>query len=273
MDDGRRTLLGFVDDGPTGLASKSRDLDFHKPGRGAGNSINALLDAYVISRQRRYLRFAESLILRVIHPHDDVPALGLDAPETRWSYVVFLQVLGKYLDQKLEWGETDYLFWYARAGLLAYARWMLVHEQPYKDVLHMVELPTETWPAHDIRKCHVFHAAARFAPAPERAAFTEKAGFYFERCLSDLLSFPTAYVTRPQVILCVYGVVHGYYRHDPHYAQLPAEPGYDFGAPEPFFTQGARLKGALRRKLAVTKRELWRLVSDRVRGMLGRTKS
>jgi exo-rhamnogalacturonan lyase-like protein len=270
MDDGSRTLLGFIDDGPTGLASKSRDADFHKPGRGAGNSINTLLDAYAISRQRRYLQFAESLIQRVIHPHDDVPALGLDAPETRWSYVVFLQVLGKYLDQKLEWGETDYLFWYARAGLLTYARWMLAHERPYKDVLHKVELPTETWPAHDIRKCHVFHAAARHAPAPERAAFTEKAGFYFERCLSDLLSFPTAHVTRPQVILCVYGVVHGYYRHDPHYAQLPAEPGYDFGAPVPFVTQGARLKGTLRRKLAVTKRELWRLVGDRLRGLFGR---
>jgi hypothetical protein len=273
MDDGGRTLLGLIDDGPTGLASKSRDADFHKPGRGAGNSINTLLDAYAVSRQRRYLQFAESLILRVIHPHDDVPSLGLDAPETRWSYVVFLQVLGKYLDQKLEWGETDYLFWYARAGLLAYARWMLVHEQPYRDVLHKVELPTETWPAHDVRKCHVFHIAARYAPAPERAGFSDKAAFYFERCLGDLLSFATAYVTRPQVILCVYGVVHGYYRHDPRHAPLPPEPGYDFGAPVAFLTQGARLRDTLRRKVSVTWRELRRLVGDRLRGRFGRGKS
>jgi len=269
MDDGSRTLLGLIDDGPTGLASQTRDADFHKPGRGAGNSINTLLDAYAITRQRRYLQFAEGLVQRVIHPHDDVESLGLDAPETRWSYLVFLQVLGKYLDRKLQWGETDYLFWYARAGLLRYARWMLGHEQPYRDVLHKVELPTETWPAHDVRKCHVFHLAARFAPTPERAAFSDRAAYYFERCLADLLSFATAHLTRPQVILCVYGVVHGYYRRDPHHAALPPEPAHDFGAPVPFFTQGARLKGTLRRKLSVTTRELRRLVADRVRGMFG----
>ncbi|MEO8062842.1 MAG: hypothetical protein ABI821_08840 [Pseudomonadota bacterium] len=269
-DDGAHTLFGFIDDGPTGLASKSRDMDFHKPGRGAGNSINALLDAYAVSRQRRYLRFAEQLIERVIHPHDDVASIGLDQPETRWSYVVFLQVLGKYLDRKLEWGETDYLFWYARAGLLAYARWMFTHEQPYRDVLHKVELPTETWPAHDIRKSHVFHLAARYAPAPEREQFSTQATFYFDRCLADLLSFPTAYVTRPQVILATYGVAHGYYQRDPHHAGLPPEPDYDFGAPVPFAVPGARLKSALRRKVSSTKREFGRLVRDRVRGLLAR---
>jgi hypothetical protein len=270
MDDGSRTLLGVVDDGPTGLASKSRDADFHKPGRGAGNSINALLDAYSVTRERRFLAFAEQLVLRVIHPADDVASLGLDQPETRWSYVVFLQVLGKYLDRKLEWGETDYAFWYARAGLLSYARWMLAHEQPYKDVLHKVELPTETWPAHDIRKTHAFHVAARYATAAERALFSAKADFYFERCLADLLSFPTAYVTRPQVILCTYGVVHGYYQDDPHVAQLGPEPHHDFGKPVHFDTQGARLKSTLRRKLSVTAQEMRRLVSDRWRSTLAR---
>jgi hypothetical protein len=269
MDDGSRTLLGAIDDGPTGLASRTRDADFHKPGRGAGNSINTLLDAHAVSRQRHYLQFAEGLIQRVIHPHDDVASLGLDAPETRWSYLVFLQVLGKYLDQKLEWGETDYLFWYARAGQLRNARWMLEHEHPNRDVLHKVELPTETWPAHDVRKCHVFHLAARFAPAPERAAFSDQAAYYFERCLADLLSFATAYLTRPQVILCVHGVVHGYYRRDPRHAQLPPEPGYDFGAPVQFLTQSARLKATLRRKLSVTMRELRRLVADRARTLFG----
>jgi hypothetical protein len=186
---------------------------------------------------------------------------------------VFLQVLGKYLDRKLEWGETDYLFWYSRAGLLTYARWMLAHETPYRDVLHKVELPTETWPAHDIRKTHVFHLAARFAPPPEREAFSARASFFFERCLTDLLSFPTAHVTRPQVILCVYGVVHGYYGNDPHFAALPPEPDYDFGAPVPFEPQGARLKSALRRKVSATKREFGRLVRDRLRGMLSRFRS
>ena len=270
MDDGARTLFGFIDDGPTGLASKTRDMDFHKPGRGAGNSINALLDAYAVTRQRRYLQYAERLIERVIHPHDDVAALGLDQPETRWSYVVFLQVLGKYLDQKLEWGETDYLFWYTRAALLTYARWMREHELPARDQMHKVELPTETWPAQDIRKCHVFHLAARYAPPPARAAFSEKAALFFDRCLADLLSYPTAHLTRPQVILCVYGVVHGYYQHDPHVAALPPEPDFDFGAPVSFEPQGARLRTALRRKVSATVGELRRLMRDRLRGTFSR---
>ena len=110
---------------------------------------------------------------------------------------------------------------------------MLEHELPYKDVLHKVELPTETWPAHDVRKCHVFHVAARYAPPAERTRFTEKATWYFERCMTDLLSFPTAHLTRPQVILCVYGAVHGYYLDDPHVAALPPEPDHDFGVPVP----------------------------------------
>lgn len=267
MDDGGRTLFGLVDDGPTGLASKTSSPDFHKAGRGAGNSINALLDAYAITRQRRYLQFAESLIQRVIHPRDDVAALEFGEPETRWSYLVFLQVLGKYLDRKLEWGEADYLFWYARGALLTYARWMAAHELPYKDLLHKVELPTETWPAHDVRKCHVFHVAARYAPPEERTRFTEKAAHYFERCLTDLLSFPTAHLTRPQVILCVYGSVHGYYLDDPHVAALPPEPDHDFGVPLAFEPQRARLKSALRGKVSVTLREIKRLVQDRLRGM------
>ena len=271
MDDGSRTLLGLVDDGPTGLASKTSTPDFHKPGRGAGNSINALLDAYTLTRRRGYLQFAEMLIQRVIHPHEDVAAIKFDEPETRWSYLVFLQVLGKYLDQKLEWGETDYLFWYARGALLNYARWMREHEQPYKDVLHKVEIPTETWPAHDIRKCHVFHLAARYAAPEERAGFTARATYFYDRCMADLSSFPTARLTRPQVILCVYGVVHGYYLRDPHVAQLPPEPRHDFGPPVEFETQRARLRTSLRRKLSVTWAELRRLVGDRVRSRFKRS--
>ena len=110
MDDGALTLLGVVDSGPTGLASKTVSLDYHGPGRGAGNSINALLDAYTLSNDRRYAAKAEELIQRCIHPSDDIGTLGLDDPEYRWSYLVFLQVLGKYLDLKLELQSQGHTF-------------------------------------------------------------------------------------------------------------------------------------------------------------------
>ena len=54
MDDGSQTLFGLIDDGPTGLASSTAGPDYHGPGRGAGNSINALMDAYRLTGSRNY---------------------------------------------------------------------------------------------------------------------------------------------------------------------------------------------------------------------------
>ena len=223
-----------ADAGPTGLASKTVDPSYHKPGRGAGNSINALLDAFQLSRERTFLAKAEELMARCIHPVDDIEALGLSEPEFRWSYLVFLQVLGKYLHLKLELGETDYAFHYGRESLLHYARWMLQHEVPYQEVLHKVLLPTETWPAQDVRKCHVLHLAGEFSSEPERAAFHDKADFFFARSLEDLLKFETAYLTRPLVIQCVYGHLQAFYQaHRTEGVDLKC-PVEDFGLPQPF---------------------------------------
>lgn len=264
MDDGTRTLLGFVDTGPTGLASKTTSADYHGPGRGAGNSINALLDGYRLTGRRQYMAKTEELIQRCIHPADVIDALALDDPEHRWSYLVFLQVLGRFLDAKVELGERDYIAHYARASLLHYAQWMLRNEVPYKDVLHKVLIPTETWPAHDIRKCHVLHLAARYAAGATRASLTQRAAFHFERCLRDLLSFETAYLTRPQVILCVYGHVHAYFQRHGEVVAGDWRDGYDFGTPCVFQPQSSRVGPELRRKLRVMADELRRIGADKL---------
>src|SRR6185369_7874787 len=119
--DGTLTFWGLLDPGPTGLATATVEPTNQIVGRGAGNSINALLDAYSASSRREYLGKAEEFVQRCIHPQDDIAALGLLEPEHRWSYLVFLQVLAKYLDLKRELGETDYAFHYARDSLLHYA--------------------------------------------------------------------------------------------------------------------------------------------------------
>ena len=269
MDDGTRSAVGSTDASPTGLASKTVDAFYHKPGRGAGNSINALLDGYVATGERRFLNAAEGLIRRCIHPQDDIEVLHLSEPEHRWSYLVFLQVLGKYLHLKLEWGELDYSFHYARASLLHYARWMLQHEVPYKEVLHKVELPTETWPAQDIRKCHVLHLAAGFSPPGERDALHGRAAYFFERSLADTLSFPTAFVTRPLVILCVYGHVHAYFQaHRDDAVDVGACP-HSFGGPEVFTPQRMRGRFALLLKLRLLLAHLVRAGAERL-DVLGR---
>ena len=242
MDDGSRTVFALFDDGPTGLASQTVDTAYHKPGRGAGNSINTLMDAFQLTRTHHYLEKAESLIKRCIHPHDDIVALNLDDPEYRWSYLVFLQVMGKYLELKIECQALDAAYYYARDSLLHYARWMAAHETPYKEVLHKVDLPTETWPAQDIRKNHVFHLAAKYAHPDERPLFQEKAVHYFQRCLSDLLEFDTAYLTRPMVLLAVYGYIHAYFQANPSETVPYRDHAIDFGAPVAFVPQKTRFR-------------------------------
>lgn len=253
MDDGSRSALGLIEQGPTGLASKTVSDDYHKVGRGAANSINALVDAYQLTEDRAYLDQAESLIRRCVHPDDDIDALGLDAPEYRWSYLVFLQVLGKYLHFKRRSCETDYMFQYARASLIHYARWMMRHEVPYRDVLYKVLLPTETWPAHDVRKSHVLNLASDFSGLDETIALRAKARYFFDRCIADLLSFETAYLTRPMVILCTSGHSQAHYDRDPLPTVVPAIGQHRFGQPASFESQRRRwrrsLPGRLRRVL------------------------
>lgn len=270
MDDGARTVFGLIDAGATGGASKTLEPSYHHPGRGAGNSINALLDAYALTRERPYLAKAEEILQRCIHPADDIDALGLDDPEHRWSYLVFLQILGKYLVRKQEIGETDYAFHYARASLLHYGAWVADNEVPFKDVLHKVELPTETWAAHDIRKCHVQHLAAAYATGAQRERFSERATFFFERCLADLMSFPTALFTRPLVILCVYGSVHDYFRKQSNPAGDFGLHNHDFGAPARFQPQLARLKPTLILRVRIVSREISRVLSDKLNVLCAR---
>jgi hypothetical protein len=266
LDDGGQTIFALITDRPTGGASQTRSTDYHKAGRGAGNSINALLDAYRLSGNRQYLAKAEELICRCIHPQDDVGALRFDDPENRWSYLAFLQVLGKYLDLKVEYGEPDYYFYFARDSLLHYANWMRQNEVPYRDVLHKVEIPTETWSAQDVRKAHVFHVAAKCSNGARRTAFAERAAFFSRRCMEDLLSFETPYLTRPRVLIAGYEPAltffarHGYGAEDGPHARAH---GHAFGLPEEFVPQRQLVRRALAAKALVVRREVGRLLREK----------
>src|SRR6185295_12063772 len=200
MDDGRKTVLRWLSRSATGLASASNTPDYHGPGRGAGNSILALIDGHRLTGDARYLDKAEELIRRCIHPADNLAARELLDAERRWSYIVFLQVLGKYLDYKLELGENDRMYAYGRAALVHYARWMAEHEYPYLDKPERLEFPTETWAAQDIRKSEVFTCAAQFVDTVDRSRFVERAEFFFDASLAALIDSPTRSLARPIVL-------------------------------------------------------------------------
>jgi hypothetical protein len=206
MDDGRKSRFHWIDSGDTGLASGTRSTDFHGPGRGAGNSINALLDAHRLSGEARYLEKADALVARCVHPDDDQGAMQLLDAENRWSYTVFLQVLSKYLDYRADRGLIDGRYSFAREVLLRYAVWMSRSERPYLERPEGLEHPTETWAAQDIRKAAVFEAAARHAAEEtDRAMFLERATFFFDYSVNSLRDAPTGRLARPLVLMMTYG--------------------------------------------------------------------
>jgi hypothetical protein len=174
---------------------------------------------------------------RCIHPDDDIAGRSLLDAENRWSYTVFLQALGRYLDDKAVLGELDDRYAYARASLLSYARWMADHEYPYLEKPEVLEFPTETWAAQDMRKCEVFLQASRHAEGAERARFQERADFFYNASLEWLRRFDTRTLTRPIVLMLSYGFMSATARQR-GLEPAPAGPEVsDFGPPLGFLPQ------------------------------------
>lgn len=246
MDDGRRNVLGVLDPGPTGLASCTYHPDYHGPGRGAGNSVNALLDAWLLTGRRDYLDKAEELIRRVVHPADDVAARDLLNVEARWSYTVFLSVLDRYLALKAESGEVDASYAYARAALLHYAAWMADNERPYFDRPEQLEFPTETWAAQELRKANVMRLAARHADDPLRARLVGRGAELARRAWADFGRFATRGVARAVAVLLIEGPRDAWLREHPVEPAPRPDREYDFGEPLPFVPQKQRVKALLK---------------------------
>jgi hypothetical protein len=246
MDDGKATVFALVDDGPTGLASCTTRRDYHGPGRGCGNSVNALLDGWLASGERRFLDKAEALLRRCVHPRDDVPSRDLLNVELRWSYTVFLSALARYLGLKAEAGEVDFMYAYAHASLLRYAEWMLGHEAPYFDRPEQLEYPTETWAAQELRKANVLRLAAACAAGPLRGRLLRRAEGLSERGWNDLLRFASRHAARPLALLLVEGLRDVFFRTCGA-PSLPSPPGpFDFGRPQAFVPQPQRARARLK---------------------------
>ena len=205
MDDGRRTPFRWLAGGATGLASASGSPLYHGPGRGGGNSIKALLTAFQLSGERRYLDKAEELLRRCINPDDNIESLNLLEAEHRWYYTVFLEALCLYLWHKAAHGELDHTYDYARRSLLHYARWMCEHEYPYLDRPEVLEFPTETWSAQDMRKSDVLAIAALCTEGAERDRLAGASQRLFDDVLTRLPALSTHHYTRPMVLLLTRG--------------------------------------------------------------------
>ncbi|MCS6864968.1 MAG: hypothetical protein RMJ56_12380 [Gemmataceae bacterium] len=270
MDDGRQTIFRWLSRADTGLASQSRDPSYHGPGRGAGNSLVALLDGYRLSGERVFLAKAEQLIRRCIHPNDDMAQRNLLDVENRWFYTMFLQALGKYLDYKDEYSEHDAMYAYARASLLHYARWMAQYEVPTLSRPEILEYPNETWAAQDLRKCDVFLFAAKHTSGPEKLRFRERAEFFFRDAIARLQSFPTRTLARPLVLLLSHGWMIAYFRQHPDVsAPPPVVARCDFGTPTVFVPQKQIAKKRAKMLVAVVTGGVLVVLLALISGILG----
>lgn len=251
MDDGRKTALRWLAGGDTGRASASGSILYQGPGRGAGNSINVLLNAHRLTGDRGFLEKTETLIRRCIHPSDDIEARELLDTERRWYYTVFLHALGGYLDYKEERGEYDDTYAYARCALLAYSRWMAVYEYPYLTKPEKLEYPTETWAAQELWKSEVFNFAAKYGTTEDRPRMLERARFFSFYAISTLSATATRTFTRPMILLLSHGYMQAYFdRHPRTSAPTPPVQGASFGGPERFVPQRQRAKRTILRLMA-----------------------
>lgn len=245
IDDGRRARfpLPWLSHAPTGGASATVSPDYHGPGRGPANAVLALLNAYRVTGDPRFTAKAEVLVRRVVHPDVDPASHELLDVERRWSYTVMLQALGRCLFAGV--GDAA-LADYMRAVLLRYARWMADHEYCYLDKPALLEFPTETWAAQDLRKSEVFDLAAWHAStADERERFLERARDFHARSIATLSAMPTRTRTRPLVLLLQYGYARTWFERVLPAAPLAPAPAGPWPARVPFVPQRAVAKRRL----------------------------
>jgi hypothetical protein len=245
MDDGRRHLLGLASSRPTGLASCTTDPEYHGPGRGAGNSIQSLLNAWKLTTAEKYLDHAAVLIRRTIHPRDDIAARQLGNAELRWSYTVYLQALDRFLLETEGRDDLGDIRAYARQALFHYARWMCQNEKFYLDEPQKLEYPTETWAAQELRKGTTLLMAARLSPSAEAGSMRQRAEEILDRAWQTLMTFESRTCTRPLALVLQQGHLEVSLR------TASTNPNthdgmFDFGQPSEFVSQKQHVKSLCR---------------------------
>jgi hypothetical protein len=215
MEDPWRTPFRFLSWEYTGLATDSGAGGYHGPGRAVANSVIALVVGHQLSGDVKYLAKAEQLIRRTVHPKQNIEQLNLFNTELRWFYTMTLQALGFYLDHKMELGQLDENYAYARLTLLHYARWMATNERPILDASEKLQYPTETWAAQDMRKVEVFQYAAKHAVGEDKKKFLERSEWFFDYVQNKLSEFETKSLCRPVILMMKYGWTRNWWKQNP----------------------------------------------------------
>lgn len=128
--------------------------------RGTGNYLNTLLDAWILDERGAWLQQAEAVIRKTIHPLDVIEHRDLLDVENRWSYLVLLAALFRYLYLKRQIDSYDDQYEYTKESVQRYTRWMLSNERPFMESKSQLEFPNDTWVAQDVRKAMLMFQAS-----------------------------------------------------------------------------------------------------------------
>lgn len=178
-------------------------------------------------------------------------------------YSVFLSALARYLAVKAESGQVDSMYAYGVAAFLRYAEWMLDNEVPYFDRPEMLELPTETWAAQELRKANVLRLAAKHADEPLRSRLLRRGEELADRGWHDLRRFDSHDVTRAIAITMIEGTRDAYFRSRDE-PPAPKPPSTSFPPKEKFVSRRDRvlaraktLRGSIGIVLALANPRSW----------------
>ena len=270
MDDGRNTVFGLLDNGPTGAATATVSEDFHGPGRGAGNSINALLDAWTLTGSDRFLSKLEELIRRCVHPSQNPGSLHLLDAEGHWSYTVFLTALGRYLVAKRDAELFDAMYCYSRDVMQTYGRWMAFNERRTLDRPDELRYPTEAWAAQEFRKANVLRIAASCEDdLKQAAAMRDKADMLNDAAWHDLASFGDARLTaRCLSILMTEGQREVFHRTCEASLIPPGPASFEIGPWSMFVPQKQRVRRLLKSPVKLLKAAVRAMYPARCRDAL-----
>jgi hypothetical protein len=205
VENGSKTPFRWLSTANTGYATCSSD-NYYGPGRASGNSMNALITGFELTRDAKYLEMASRLMRRTVHPQQDLDRLDLLNAELRWFYTMHLQSMCRYIEVMKRLADHREELQYAVESLLYYARWMERFEKPTLDASERLQYPNETWAAQDMRKWHVLAYASRWAESDEEySKLMAKAEFFYHHSLKTLNGFASKSLCRPLVLLLNFG--------------------------------------------------------------------
>ena len=129
---------------------------------------------------------------------------------------------------------------------------MVDNEYPYLEKPELLEYPTETWAAQDMRKSEVLYRASYFADGSNRNLFRDRAKYFYTISLEQLEHLPTSRFCRPQILLLVLGIVPIYCMANPATTMPEPTATGDLGPPIHFVAQKQRvIKTVKRAALAI----------------------